>query len=61
MIKLSDAEGYFLEILVEPAEPIEQEPQEVLEKEELLLSDPEPLHHARNKLRTGATPPLFDL
>ncbi len=25
MIKLSDAEGYFLEILVEPAEPIEQE------------------------------------
>ncbi len=41
MIKLSDAEGYFLEILVEPAEPVEQEPQEVLEKEELLLSDPE--------------------
>ncbi len=38
MIKLSDAEGYFLEI---PAEPNEQEPQEVKEKEELSLSDSE--------------------
>ncbi len=40
MIKLSDSEGYFLEIQMEPAEPIGQEPQEVLEKKNFCCPTP---------------------